>query len=386
MQKEGVPFIMAINQNAVIKSISKQTADFKLSRALYENADKLKGTIKSEITRGISQGASYSNISKKIAMNSEADLKKSYRIARTEGGRVQTEAKFEAMTRAKANGADVVKQWDSTMDSRTRLTHAMLDGQIRELEEPFEVGGKQAMYPHDFGIASEDVNCRCALLERARWAVEDEKDFTKIVDGNIVEFENVKDYQEYKENYFKFYENYGKIDEIKNEVKENVIYEEITDKAMENGNSEYKIIKKQYYKDGSGNKYKVDGKRVILEPTNREIEIANLLGKLYGGKVKIIPRVSHPQGIQTPDYMINNEKFDLKEITGKGKYVIEGNIKKKERQSNNFIIDITNSELEIEEVERQIKSIYISKRYLWVDKLLIAKNDKIIKIFQRIKR
>lgn len=218
-KKEGIPFIMAINQNAVVKSISKKTADFKLSKTLYENADKLKGTIKSEITRGISQGASYSNISKKIAMSSEADLKKSYRIARTEGGRVQTEAKFEAMTRAKANGADVVKQWDSTMDSRTRPTHVMLDNQIRELEEPFEVDGKQAMYPHDFGIASEDVNCRCALLERARWTVEDGKDFYKRIDGDLVQFKNTRNYQEYVQKYFKFYAIRDTMEKTKNEVK-----------------------------------------------------------------------------------------------------------------------------------------------------------------------
>lgn len=207
MQTEGVPFIMPINQDEVIKSITKKTGDFQLSKTLYENADKLKKTIKTEITRGISSGMTYSNISQKIAYNSEADLKKAYRIARTEGGRVQSEAKFETMKRAKKNGADIVKQWDSTMDSKTRLTHSMLDGQIKELDEPFEIGGNQAMYPHGFGIASEDINCRCVLLERARWAVENEKGFTKVVDGDIIRFNNIKSYQEFKENYFSFYDN-----------------------------------------------------------------------------------------------------------------------------------------------------------------------------------
>lgn len=211
MQSEGVPFVMPINQETVLKSISRKTEDFQLSKTLYQNADELKRTLKSEITRGISQGYSYNEISKKITLNSEADLKKSYRIARTEGGRVQTEAKFECMKRAKANGADVVKEWDSTMDKRTRESHVMLDGQIRELEEPFEVFGNKAMYPHDFGIASEDINCRCIVLERARWTVEDNNSFTKNIDGDIVEFQNVKDYQDYKEKYFDFYKKDGKI-------------------------------------------------------------------------------------------------------------------------------------------------------------------------------
>ncbi len=224
MQKEGVPFVMPLNQDTIIKSILKKTEDFQLSKTLYKNAEKLKKTIKGEITRGISGGSTYSDIAKKITLNSEADLKKSYRIARTEGGRVQSESKFEVMQRAKSNGADVVKQWDSTMDSRTRMTHARLDGQIREMEEEFEIDGKQAMYPHGFGIAEEDINCRCCLLERARWAIEDETNFTKSIDGDIVEFKNVKDYQEFKQKYFNFYENYDTMAKIDKEGIKNVQY------------------------------------------------------------------------------------------------------------------------------------------------------------------
>lgn len=127
------------------------------------------------------------------------------------------------MKRAKANGADVVKEWDSTMDSRTRDTHVELDGQIRELEEPFEIGGMKAMYPHGFGIASEDINCRCAVLERARWAIED-SNLTKNIDGDIVEFKNVKDYQDYKQKYFNFYQKDDIMPKIVNEEVKKVQY------------------------------------------------------------------------------------------------------------------------------------------------------------------
>jgi len=37
----------------------------------------------------------------------------------------------------------------------------------------------------------------------------------------------------------------------------------------------------------------------------------------------------------------------------------------------------------MEEVERQVKSIYNSKRYLWVDKIIIVKGNKILKIYKR---
>lgn len=145
----------------------------------------------------------------------------------------------------------------------------------------------------------------------------------------------------------------------------------------------YEIKGKQYYKAEDGTKYNVDGKHVILNPTEREKEVAEILGKVYGGQVNIIPRVNEPSNIKTPDYIINNERFDLKEITGSGKYVIECNIRKKKNQANNFIIDITNTKMDIKEIERQIASIYISKRYLWVDKIFIVKENDIIKAYKR---
>ena len=206
MQSEGVPFIMPLDQESIVKSIQKKTEDLNLSQRLYKNANELKKTIKAEISRGLSPAFAYSKIARNISLCSEADMNKAYRIARTEGGRVQSESKYEAMKRAKKNGADIVKQWDSTLDNRTRETHARLDGQVQELDEPFKISGKEAMYPHSFGIAAEDINCRCVVLERARSVIESEGKFTKIVDGNLVEFEDVKSYNDFKKKYFDFYD------------------------------------------------------------------------------------------------------------------------------------------------------------------------------------
>lgn len=211
MQSEGVPFIMPLNQETIVKSIQKKTEELKLSQRLYKNAEELKKNIKTEITRGLSQAFNYAKIARNISMYSEADLYKSYRIARTEGGRIQNESKFEAMQRAKKNGVDIVKQWDSTLDDRTRETHAKLDGQVQELEETFKINGKEAMYPHGFGIAEEDINCRCIVLERVRSVINSNESFSKIVDGDIVDFDNVKSYNEFKEKYFEFYNKHTNI-------------------------------------------------------------------------------------------------------------------------------------------------------------------------------
>lgn len=147
----------------------------------------------------------------------------------------------------------------------------------------------------------------------------------------------------------------------------------------------YQLRKQKYYIDNNGTEYRVDGKYVILKPTQKEIEVAKLLGKTIGGNVNVIPRVNKPLGIKTPDYIINGEKFDLKEITGGGKYTIQGNIKGKEKQSNNFVIDVTNAKFDIKEAERQIQNIYTSKHYLWLNKILLIQNNNIVKIYKRNK-
>lgn len=169
---------------------------------------------------------------------------------------------------------------------------------------------------------------------------------------------------------------------IKNKEVKELKYLDITDK-LKNQKNYYKIVEQQFFVDNNGNKYRVDGKRVVLRPNMREKEVAEILGEIYGGKVRMIPRVSYPLGIKTPDYMIREEKFDLKEITGGGKYVIEGNLRKKQKQSNNFIIDITNAKLDVNEAEKQIVSIYNSKRYRWIDKILVIKEKELIRAYQR---
>ena len=164
-------------------------------------------------------------------------------------------------------------------------------------------------------------------------------------------------------------------------LKQESNYKDITSDFVET--KKYRVKEQQYYKDEKGNKYKVDGKNVVLKPTEREKEVANILGKMYGGQVRIIPRVNEPPNIKTPDYIVNNEKFDLKQITGGGKWTIEGNLKGKKEQSNNFIVDITNAKLDTKEAKRQIQVVYNSKHYTWVDKIILIKNDRIIKVYKR---
>lgn len=116
---------------------------------------------------------------------------------------------MDAQCKAKAKGADVVKQWDASLGGRTRDAHREADGQIRELDEDFEVGGERMQAPEIGGSAANVCNCRCALLQRARWALEN--DYTKwspdapveISDAGTTQLVKIeaKDYESFKKAY-----------------------------------------------------------------------------------------------------------------------------------------------------------------------------------------
>ena len=141
------------------------------------------------------------------------------------------------------------------------------------------------------------------------------------------------------------------------------------------------IHRKEYTVNGIS--YVVDGKHVKLNPSEREVSIAVLLSEKYGKKVELIPQVMYPQGIQTPDYLIDGERYDLKSPTGRGKNLLYGLIAKKYKQAHNFIIDITDCPLSMEDLERQAKRLYTSRRTGFLETIVFLKNGKIVKVLCR---
>ena len=62
----------------------------------------------------------------------------------------------------------------------------------------------------------------------------------------------------------------------------------------------------------NGANYTVDGKHVILKPSDKERAVAAVLCGHYGKAVELVPQILYPQGIQTPEYLIDGKRFDLK--------------------------------------------------------------------------
>lgn len=202
LQGQGIPLCMPLDQEAMVRAVQ---TDSKISEGLYqrlgEDVDLLKKKITAQVSRGISTGMSFQQVAQQLAAYTNIGYNNAVRIARTEGHRVQVQSTMDACYKAKDIGADVVKQWDSTMDNRTRKSHQKVDGEIRELDEPFSNG---LMFPGDpSGGASEVVNCRCALLQRARWALDDEELETLKKRAEYYGLDKTKDFNDYKKKYIK---------------------------------------------------------------------------------------------------------------------------------------------------------------------------------------
>lgn len=205
LQGQGVPLMLPLDQEQMISAI---TLNSKLSAPLYNslgfNIDFLKTSVRMEISRGIAQELSYQEIARNIKNTTNVDYNKTLRIAKTEGHRIQNESAYNVQKRAIEKGADIVKQWDSTLDGKTRPAHRALDGQIVGVDEYFKSeSGYKALYPGDFGVPSEDCNCRCVLLQRAKWALTDEE-FTKMngKTNELQHFESVDDYNTFKKYFY----------------------------------------------------------------------------------------------------------------------------------------------------------------------------------------
>lgn len=204
----GIPLVIPINQQQVVKALK---TDSKLSQGLYErlgeDVNYLKRSIRAELSRGISNGSTWNEMALRIAKGMNSPFRKAYnnaiRIARTEGGRIQNEAGLDGAHAAKKKGADVVKQWDAALDGRTRPEHREVDGQIRELDEMFDVGGEKMPAPCIGGSARNVCNCRCTTDFPAKWSLDEEELQALKERAAYFELDKTNDFEEFKQKYLK---------------------------------------------------------------------------------------------------------------------------------------------------------------------------------------
>ena len=147
-------------------------------------------------------------------------------------------------------------------------------------------------------------------------------------------------------------------------------------------NRKTKVVFKDYI-EIDNHKYYVDGKKVVLEPSKKEIRLALWLSKKLSTEIVVLPRIKQPEGIKTSDYLIYGEKWDLKEIFSNRNDAAYNRIRRYKDQASNFIIDISNSKLTMKATKDQVVDLYQHKNYRWLNKIIIKKNNELEFVFRK---
>ncbi len=139
-----------------------------LTRYVADKVDGISATSKEKIQAIIDNGEendlSASEIADAIQEGLSEDIgdRRAMTIARTEVHGASQDSQFEV---AQSTGLNLVKRWVAVEDQRTRPDHVDADGQVQNMEDPFEVGDDELMYAGDpLGSAEQVINCRCITV------------------------------------------------------------------------------------------------------------------------------------------------------------------------------------------------------------------------------
>lgn len=123
--------------------------------------------IRDNLIAGMENGESIDELKKRVRnVFSDARTWRARTIARTETIGSANFAQYEGQ---RQSGVVNRRQWIATLDERTREDHMALHLDTVSIDELFEADdGSMALHPGGFGVAHQDINCRCttaALIE-----------------------------------------------------------------------------------------------------------------------------------------------------------------------------------------------------------------------------
>lgn len=165
--KAGVNLSFSVYNERAIREIIVKDKRILPSKKLKKGKDVAWNykSIKNEVAKGIINGNSVDKIAKRLSKvipnRNEAQLTTH---ARTMVTSAQNQGRMYRLHEAEEKGINVKKKWLATLDTRTRYGHAELDGQIKDIDEPFEAEGYEIMEPGDpTAHPSLVYNCRCRI-------------------------------------------------------------------------------------------------------------------------------------------------------------------------------------------------------------------------------
>ena len=121
--------------------------------------------VNAAITKGLLLGDPIDEIAKRLVTVASMDYNAAVRSARTATTAAECAGRIDTYKQAAAMGIQLKQMWRATLDGKTRHAHRLLDGQMVNIGEKFEVDGYELEYPGDPSAPGYLVyNCRCTVV------------------------------------------------------------------------------------------------------------------------------------------------------------------------------------------------------------------------------
>lgn len=153
LQDAGTIAVLFKDKGAYMPALSVDT-----EKDIAWNEDK----VASAVTQGVILGEPIPNIAQRINGVIESNYKHSVMLARTSVTAAENAGRLESYKDAESKGVKLEKKWLAALDSRTRHSHRIVDGESVGTNDKFSNGCR---YPGDPEAPfSETANCRCTLI------------------------------------------------------------------------------------------------------------------------------------------------------------------------------------------------------------------------------
>lgn len=358
--------ITALNQMKLETLLSKPwTTDKRTFRdRCWEHQANLAGGIQNDLTQGLLRGSSSQKITDAVSKRFGVSRYKAGRLVHTETTYFNAISSLESYRELGVDKAEIIE----TLDESTCELCREMDGMVIPLSQ-FEPG---------VTVPPFHANCRGTTAPAIDEDIIGER-AARDAEGEVYYVPSNMKYPEWK----KVFVDGGAKDGL-TAAPAIERYADIASQWYQNATPNSHAVKELYTYTVNGASYTVDGHNVVLDYSDHEKEIADLLEREFGGELFMVPRVNNPQGISTPDYLFRGKGYDLKTIgAGAGENAIFNRLKKAKRQAHNFIIDVTNVTFDDKTIEEQIVKIFWSDNTKFVDEIIVIRGNKILKVAKR---
>lgn len=178
-------------EKAIEEAVLSPLKELRNGKFFKTTRDKAIQRIREDLALALIRGDSFEVLSRRIGTVLGVDEKggryyyskkglasRAMTIARTEGMRALNKGHQNAYGIARDNGCDIEEVWDATLDTKTRPSHGLLDGQAKDHEHDGWYVPELGAYvkgPLQSNVASFDINCRCRTTAKVKGTEDTER-------------------------------------------------------------------------------------------------------------------------------------------------------------------------------------------------------------------